>query len=82
MSRREEGVDPRVWVELGVGSPDNWRSLFRLPPVDPCRSGATARINRSVWDHVSAFRQVTSMWRRSGWRYAALVLPRCHICLL
>lgn len=28
-----------VWVELGSGLKDNWRSLFRQPLVDPCRSG-------------------------------------------
>lgn len=36
-----EGWAPRVsgW-SWGDGPTDNWRSLFRQPLVDPCRSGA------------------------------------------
>lgn len=52
----------------GGGLKDNWRSLFRQPLVDPCRSGArfTDQSKRvcaplGPWGHFSAFKQVSLM---------------------
>lgn len=40
----------------GGGLKDNWRSLFRQPLVDPCRSGARVTLSKRVCTPLGLFR--------------------------